>query len=159
MKLPPEAGKPHRDILFRAASAVVLPPRSVRRIQVSSPAVTNLPGKKRHHFLLDASDKSGKPLNPDEPVKVGALPAVVPLPRGQQAVGNKVSVFMVNNTDQPQSVMAHTVVGRGSLTQERENLAETLSQVGADLHIQRVNGVGTGGRGDLSDPPPPQDRN
>jgi len=61
---------------------------------------------------------------------------------------------MVNNTDQHQSVLAHAVVGRGSLTQEQENLAETLSQVGADLHIQRVHGVGTGGGGDLSDTPP-----
>ena len=54
---------------------------------------------------------------------------------------------MVINTDQHQSVLAHTVVGRGSLTQEQENLAETLSQVGANLRTQRVNGVGTGGGG------------
>ena len=53
---------------------------------------------------------------------------MIPLPRGQKAVGNKVSVFMVNNTDLPQSVMAHNVVGRGSLTQEQEDLAETLSR-------------------------------
>ena len=99
-------------------------------------------------------DESGNVLNPDDPFEVGALPAVVPFPRGQQAVGNKVSVFMVNNTDQPQSVMAHAVVGRGSLTQEQENLAETLSQVGADLHIQRVHGVRTGGGEDLSGAPP-----
>ena len=158
MRLPPKPGNTHGDILFRAASAVVIPPRSIRKVQVSYPAVANPPGKKRHHFLLDATDESGNPLNPDDPFEVGALPAVVPFPRGQQAVGNKVSVFMVNNTDQPQSVMAHAVVGRGSLTQEQENLAETLSQVGADLHIQRVHGVRTGGGEDLSDAPPPKSK-
>ena len=52
---------------------------------------------------------------------------------------------MINNTDLHQPVLAHTVVGRGSLTQEHESLAETLSQVGADPHIQRVHGVGAGG--------------
>ena len=82
--------------------------------------------------------------NPDEPVEIGALPAVVRLPRGQKAVGNKVSVFMVNNTDQYQTVLAKTVVGRGAVTQERGDLADSLSQVGADQHIQRVYGVNTG---------------
>ena len=103
--------------------------------------------------MLDATDKEGNLVNPDDPAEVGALPAVVPLPRGQQAVGNKVSVFMINNTDLHQPVLAHTVVGRGSLTQEHENLAETLSQVGADPHIQRVHGVGAGGGGSFRCPP------
>ena len=156
MKRPPKAGKGHGDILFRAASSVVLPPRTIRKIQVTYPSLANPPKKKRHHFLLDATDPSGEPVNPDDPVEVGALPAVVRLPRGQQAVGNKVSVFMVNGTDQYQTVLAHTIVGRGAVTQEQEDLAETLSQVGADQHIQRVYGVRVGGGGDLSDAPPPR---
>jgi len=94
-------------------------------------------------------------VNPDDPCDVGALPAVVPLPRSQQAVGNQVRIFMINNTDFPETVEAHTVVGIGSLTQEQEKLAETLSQVGADLHIQRLHGVRAGGGDDLSDTPPP----
>ena len=53
-----------------------------------------------------------------------------------------------------QTVLAHTIVGRGAVTQEQEDLAETLSQVGADQHIQRVYGVRVGGGGDLSDAPP-----
>jgi N-dimethylarginine dimethylaminohydrolase len=40
-------------------------------------------------------------------------------------------------------------VGIGALTQEQENLAETLSQVGADPHIQRVHGVRAGAGDDL----------
>ena len=116
--------------------------------------MANRPGKLRHHFLLDAVDESGKPVNPDEPCDVGALPAVIPLPRSQQAVGRQVRIFMVNNTDYPEEVPAHTVVGVGSLTQEQEDLADTLNQVGADPHIQRVHGVRAGGGDDLSDAPP-----
>ena len=71
MQLPPKAGNIHRDILFRAAASVVLPPRSIRKIQVNYPALVNPPGKKRHHFLLDATDPSGKPVNPDDPVEQG----------------------------------------------------------------------------------------
>ena len=91
--------------------------------------------------MLAATDQSSEPVNPDDPVEVGALPAVVRLPCGQQAVGNKVSVFMVNGTDQYQTVLAHTIVGRRAVTQEQEDFAKTLSQVGADQHIQRVYGV------------------
>ena len=156
MKLPPRPGNTHGDILFRAASSVVLPPRSIQKIQVNYPTLVNLPGKQRHQFLMDATDKTGNPLDPHDPVEVAALPAVVQLPRGQQAVGNKVSVFMVNNTEQHQTVLAHTVVGQGSVTQEKEDLAESLSQVGADLHTQRVYGITPGGRGDLSEIPPPK---
>ena len=79
---------------------------------------------------------------------------MIRLPRGQQAVGNKVSVFMVNSTDQYQTVVADTIVGREAVTQERGDLAETLSQVGADQHIQRVYGVNAGGRRDPGQPPP-----
>ena len=153
MQLPPKAGNIQGDILFRAASDVVIPPHSIRRVQVNYPAMGNLSGKGKHHFLLDATDKEGNLVNPDDPAEVGALPAVIPLPRGQQAVGNKVSVFMINNTDLHQPVLAHTVVGRGSLTQEQENLADTLSQVGADPHIQRVHGVRAGGGGIYPMPP------
>ena len=80
---------------------------------------------------------------------------MIRLPRGQQAAGNKVSVFMVNGTDQYQTVVADTIVGRGAVTQERGDLAETLNQVGADQHIQRVYGVSAGGKGDPVDAPPP----
>ena len=110
--------------------------------------MANRPGKQRHHFLLDAVDASGNPVNPDEPCDVGALPAVIPLPRSQQAVGRQVRIFMVNNTDYPEEVP--------SLTQEQEDLADTLTQVGADPHIQRVHGVRAGGGDDLSDAPPNQ---
>jgi transposase InsO family protein len=122
--------------------------------------VENLPGRKKRHFLMDAADHTGKPVNPDDPCDVGALPAVVPLPRSQQAVGNQVKIFMVNNTDSPAIVEAHAVVGVGALTQEQEKLAETLSQVGADPHIQRVHGVRAGAGDDLSNAPPkpPTDR-
>ena len=123
MKRPPKTGKGQEDILFRAASSVVLPPQTIRKIQVTYPSLPNPPDKKRHNFLLDATDQSGEPVNPDDPVEVGALPAVVRLPRGQQAVGNKVSVFMVNGTDQYQTVLAHTIVGQGAVTQEQEDLA------------------------------------
>ena len=41
---------------------------------------------------------------------------MIPLPRSQQAVGRQVRIFMVNNTDYPEEVPAHTVVGVGSLT-------------------------------------------
>ena len=140
--------------MLKAAADVVLKPRSIRKVQVTYPSVPNLPGKQRHHFLVEAADASGKPVNPDEPVEVGALAAVVRLHRGQQAVGNKVSVFMVNSTDQYQTVLANTVVGRGAVTQERGDLADTLSQVGADQHIQRVYGVNTGGGGKTPDSPP-----
>ena len=98
---------------------------------------------------MEATDTSGKPVNPDEPVEIGTLAAVIRLPRGQQAVGNKVSVFMVNSTDQYQTVLADTIVGRGAVTQEQGDLAETLSQVGADQHIQRQGGGKTPGS-----PPP-----
>ena len=89
-------------------------------------------------------------------MEIGALPAVIQLPCGQQAVGNKVSVFMVNSTDQYQTVVADTIVGRGAVTQERGDLAETLNQVGADQHIQRVYGVNAGGKRDPGQPPPPR---
>ena len=68
--------------------------------------MANRPWKLRHHFLLDAVDKSGNPVNPDEPCDVGALPAVIPLPRSQQAVGNQVRIFMINNMDYPEVVEA-----------------------------------------------------
>ena len=155
MQLPPGPGKPHGDILFRAAEPVVIPPRSIRRVQVNYPAMPNRHGRGKHHFLLDAVDAAGKPVNPDAPCEIGALPAVIPLPRSQQAVGNQVSIFMINNTDFPEEIDAHTVVGIGSLTQEQEKLADTLSQVGADLHVQRVHGVRAGCWDDLSDSPPP----
>ena len=113
VNLPLKPGKPHGDILFTAASNVVLPPRSIQKIQVSYPALANLPGKQRHKFLMDATDSAGNLIDPHDPVEVAALPAVVQLPRGQQAVGNKVSVFMVNNTKQHQTVLAHRVVGKG----------------------------------------------
>ena len=148
-------GNKPRDILLKAAADVVLKPRSIRKVQVTYPSVPNLPGKQRHHFLVEATDASGKPVNPDEPVEVGTLSAVVRLNRGQQAMGNKVSGFMVNSTDQYQTVLANTVVGRGAVTQERGDLADTLSQVGADQHIQRVYGVNTGGRKEPGQPPPP----
>ena len=147
-------GNKPRDILLKAAADVVLKPRSIRKVQVTYPSVPNPPGKQRHHFLLEATDTSGKPVNPDEPVEIGNLAAVIRLPRGQQAVGNKVSVFMVNSTDQYQTVLADTIVGRGAVTQEQGDLAETLSQVGADQHIQRVYGVSAGGRKDPGQPPP-----
>ena len=137
-KVENESGNKPKDILLRAASDVVLKPRSIRKIQVTHPSVPNLPGKQRHHFLVEATDESGTPVNLDESVEVGTLSAVVRLNRGQQAVGNKVSVLMVNNTDQYQTVLAKTVVGRGAVTQERGDLADSLSQVGADQHIQRV---------------------
>ena len=101
-----------------------------------------------------ATDSSGNRLRINTPAQVGALPAVVPIPRGQQAIGNQVSVYVVNNTDWHHVVPAHSIVGRGSLTQELENLADSLSQVGADLHIQRVHGIRPGGDGDLMDKPP-----
>ena len=154
-KVENESGNKPKDILLRAASDVVLKPRSIRKIQVTHPSVPNLPGKQRHHFLVEATDESGTPVNPDESVEVGTLSAVVRLNRGQQAVGNKVSVFMVNNTDQYQTVLAKTVVGRGAVTQERGDLADSLSQVGADQHIQRVYGVNTGGKKEPGQPPPP----
>ena len=153
-----ESGNKPRDILLKAASDVVLKPRSIRKIQVTYPSVPNLPGKQRHHFLVEATDESGTPVNPDESVEIGTLSAVVRLNRGQQAVGNKVSVFMVNNTDQYQTVLAKTVVGRGAVTQERGDLADSLSQVGADQHIQRVYGVNTGGKKEPGQPPPPHQK-
>mgnify|MGYP006923109174 FL=1 len=157
-KVENESGNKPKDILLRAASDVVLKPRSIRKIQVTHPSVPNLPGKQRHHFLVEATDESGTPVNPDESVEVGTLSAVVRLNRGQQAVGNKVSVFMVNNTDQYQTVLAKTVVGRGAVTQERGDLADSLSQVGADQHIQRVYGVNTGGKKEPGQPPPPHQK-
>ena len=105
-------GNKPRDILLKAAADVVLKPRSIRKVQVTYPSVPNPPGKQRHHFLVEATDASGKPVNPDEPVEIGTLSAVIRLHRGQQAMGNKVSVFMVNSIDQYQTVLANTVVGR-----------------------------------------------
>ena len=67
MQLPPEPGNIHGDILFRAAEPVVIPPRSIRRVQVNYPAMPNRPGRGKHHFLLDAVDAAGKPVNPDAP--------------------------------------------------------------------------------------------
>ena len=152
-----DPGTKPKDLMLRAAADVVLKPRSIRKVQVTYPLVPNPPGKQRHHFLVEATDASGKPVNPDEPVEIGTLSAVVRLHRGQQATGNKVNVFMVNSTDQYQTVLANTVVGRGTVTQERSDLAETLSQVGADPHIQRVYGVNTGGKtGSKSRPPRPK---
>ena len=72
-----ESGNKPRDILLKAAIDVVLKPRSIRKVQVTYPSVPNLPGKQRHHFLVEATDASGKPVNPDEPVEVGTLSAVV----------------------------------------------------------------------------------
>ena len=150
-------GNKPRDLVLKAAADVVLKPRSIRKVQVTYPSVPNPPGKQRHHFLVEATDASGNPVNPDEPVEIGTLSAVVRLHRGQQATGNKVNVFMVNSTDQYQTVLANTVVGRGTVTQERGDLAETLSQVGADPHIQRVYGVNTGGKtGSKPKPPTPE---
>ena len=63
---------------------------------------------------------------------------------------------MVNDTDHYQTVLANTIVGQGAVTQVQEDLAETLSQVGADQDIQRIYGVRVGGRGDLSDAPLPR---
>ena len=62
---------------------------------------------------------------------------------------------MVNDTDHYQTVLANTIGGQGGGTQVPGDLAETLSQVGADQDIQRIYGVRVGGRGDLSDAPPP----
>ena len=50
MQLPPKAGNTQGDILFRAASSVVLPPRSIRKIQVNYPALANPPTKKTTPF-------------------------------------------------------------------------------------------------------------
>ena len=47
-------------------------------------SVDNTAGKQRHHFLVEATDESGKPVNPDESVEVGTLSAVVRLNRGQR---------------------------------------------------------------------------
>ena len=141
-------GNKPKDLLLRAAADVVLKPRSIRKVQVTYPSVPNPPGKQHHHFLIEATDATGKPVDPDEPVEVGTLSAVVRLQRGQQATGNKFNIFMVNDTDQYQPVLANTVVGRGTVTQERVDLAERLSQVGADPHIQRVYGVQPGGKKD-----------
>ena len=72
---------------------------------------------------------------------------MIRLPRGQQAVGNKVSVCMVNSTDQYQTVVTDTIVGRGAITQEREDLAKTLSQVGLTSTYNRYMVLKQGGRG------------
>ena len=71
-------------------------------------------------------------------------------------MGRQVRIFMVDNTDYPEEVPAHTVVGVGSLTQEQEDLADTLTQVGADPHIQRVHGVRAGVGMTFLMPPPNQ---
>ena len=56
---------------------------------------------------------------------------------------------MVNNTDQHQTVLAYTVVGRGAITQEQEDLAETLSTSSGYMELDQ-------GEGETFLIPPPQ---